>query len=220
MEYQKLAHWFSQNYQWIFSGIGVLIVALLSQRFVSRNEAKHESRSTTKVDGSSLAHSPVATGQGIKQSVTTQTFHAENIHIGRAVAAPTPTQPSKSELAIPNFIYAGAKRKDVFVNPWPREGICDPITEDQRTKSIPAFVLKFENRVKAGRKISRALNVIAKLKFRHKEGATARDTDYGVWLNSPCNSTDMGMTSPSFCTTANERVYITTSSQMVARREP
>lgn len=107
--------------------------------------------------------------------------------------APTVVAP-KTERASPNFVYAGGKRKRVFVSPSQREGICDPRTEDERTKSVEAFVLKFENRLAGGdREIGSALNVIAKMKFRHKNGATERDIDYGVWLNSPCNSTDMGI---------------------------
>jgi hypothetical protein len=164
--------WFYQNYQWIFSGVGVVIAAFIIRRLFSRREPEHETR-----------------------MVATQAFHAENIHIGNAVVTPpAPVQPLRIERTRPNFVYAGAKRKNIFVSPRQREGICDPSTEDEREKSIHSLVLKFENRVaRGGGKIERALNVIAKLKFRHKNGATERDIDYGIWLNSPCNSTDMGV---------------------------
>jgi hypothetical protein len=36
------------------------------------------------------------------------------------------------------------------------------------------------------------MNVIAKIRFRSTVGDRERVIDYGVWLNSPCNSTDMG----------------------------
>lgn len=181
MGYDKLAHWLSQNYQWIFSGIGVLIVAFIIQRLSSRKESKHEA---TIIAGSTLA----ATGQHNTQSVAAQNFHAESIHIGHAVAAPAAPQPTKTERTLPNLAYAGAKRKNVFVGPWQHTGICDPVTQEQRDKSVHALVVKVENRiVPGGSKITSALNVIAKLKFRHKNGATERAIDYGVWLNSPCN---------------------------------
>jgi hypothetical protein len=188
-------NWFHQNYQWIFSGIGVLAIAFVIQRLFSRRESKHEARSGTKIEDSVLAHSPIATGQNNEQSVATQMFHAENIHIGHAaVVAPAPVHSSKSERPAPNLVYAGARRKDIFVSPWSRDGLCDPHTEEQRKKSIHALVLKVENRVTTdGNKIGHALNVIAKLKFRHKNRVTERDIDYGVWLNSPCNSTDIGV---------------------------
>lgn len=190
MGYDKLAHWLSQNYQWIFSGIGVLIVAYIIQRLSSHRESKHEAKSTTTIAGSTLA----ATGQHNTQSVATQNFHAENIHIGHAVAAPASPQLTKTERTLPNLTYAGAKRKNVFVGPGQHTGICDPVTQEQRDKSVHGLVVKVENRVvPGGRKITSALNVIAKLKFRHKNGATERDIDYGVWLNSPCNSTEIGV---------------------------
>ena len=184
MEYEKLVHWFSQNYQWVFSGIGVLIVAIIVQRLTSRKESKHESKSTTEITRSALDHSPVAT----------QTFHADQIHIGHAVATPPVIRAMKSKQERPNLEYAGSRRKDVFVSPWPANGICDPITEEQRKTAVHALVVKFENRVSVGgERITDALNVIAKLKFRHKNGATERDIDYGVWLNSPVNCTDVGI---------------------------
>lgn len=103
-------------------------------------------------------------------------------------------EPLRTERPHPNLVYAGAKRKNIFVSPWQRERICDPGTEEERSNSIHALVLKLENRIPPdGHKIAPAMNVIAKLKFRHKNGATERDIDYGVWLNSPSNTTDIGI---------------------------
>jgi hypothetical protein len=57
---------------------------------------------SSKMGGSNkLAQSPVATGKDITQSVTT--FHAENIHIGQADAAPAPARPSKADRPKPNI---------------------------------------------------------------------------------------------------------------------
>jgi hypothetical protein len=54
--------------------------------------------------------------------------------------------------------------------------------------------LKFENRNQTSdQKIGPAQNVIAKLKFHHRNGATHRNIDYGVWLNSDSNSTAIGI---------------------------
>lgn len=117
----------------------------------------------------------------------------QDIDTARGGPAPT-VVPAKTERPVPNLVYAGGKRKFVFISPSQNEGICDPRTEDERTNSVEAFLLKFENRKdENGRMIGRALNVIAKMTFRHKNEVRERDIDYGVWLNSPCNSTEMGI---------------------------
>lgn len=102
--------------------------------------------------------------------------------------------PENPEHPVPNFVFVGGKRKTVFINPVAREGFCDACTEEELEKTVDTFVLKFENRKPENhRKIGRAPNVIAKMTFHHKNGVTGRDIDYGVWLNSSCNSTDFGV---------------------------
>jgi hypothetical protein len=56
--------------------------------------------------------------------------------------------------------------------------------------SIRALVLRFENAPDDGT-TARAIDVIAKLLFRSSSGVTEQAVDYGVWVNSPCNCTDM-----------------------------
>jgi hypothetical protein len=146
-----------------------------------------------KKDPSSTSNSPSLNHSPVERS-TIITGSNNQIVIGNPPTEPRRAEPSKIEYPIPNLVYAGAKRKWVFISPSQDEGICDPRTENQRTKSVEAFLLKFENR-KAGidGKIGHALNVIAKMKFRHKNGVRERDIDYGVWLNSSCNSTEIGI---------------------------
>ena len=168
--------WIHQNYEIVTVVLAVIGVGLAWFQLRKREPA------TTKVERSRVDHSAIVSGSN------------NQVIIGHSPSGPATTEPIKIERAAPNLVYAGARRKNIFVSPWSREGFCDPRTEEQRTKSISAFVLKFENRIMAGnRKIARALNVIAKLSFHHKNGATKRDIDYGVWLNSPCNSTDIGI---------------------------
>jgi len=95
--------------------------------------------------------------------------------------------------AAPNIEYAGCKEKRVFISPLARDGICEPRTAEEYKDSVDAFVLRFENRPLAERKIERAMNVIAKLRFQSDDKATERRINYGVWLNSPCNSTTIGI---------------------------
>lgn len=173
-----------------------IIVVLLKKWRNSPRRPKTNHAMMTAAD-SEVSNSPVAAGSGTSQNVNAPIF---NVNIG----AEHPTLPPRStdtppvlghhplEQATPNLVYTGAKRKEIFVNPWPLDGISDPRTSEEREKSIHSLVLKIENQL-CGRRITRALNVIAKLKFQHENGATERDIDYGVWLNSPCNSTDIGI---------------------------
>jgi hypothetical protein len=129
----------------------------------------------------------------------TSAFEDELMAIARAdITQSSPgskqLEPPKAERPEPNFVFVGGKRKAIFINPVAREGICDACTVEELEKAVDAFVLKFENRKPENHvKIGRALNVIAKMKFHHQNGVTGRDIDYGVWLNSSCNSTDFGV---------------------------
>jgi len=100
---------------------------------------------------------------------------------------------SASEAATPNLEYAGLREKRVFVSPEAHDGICDPRTDSEHEHSVQALILKFENKILGDRKIGRAMNVIARIRFQSIARTTERTTDYGVWLNSPCNSTDIGI---------------------------
>jgi hypothetical protein len=121
--------------------------------------------------------------------------HPLSIEPKRAITPTTATTsrdfatPSKTPM--PNFQYVAPKEKRVFISPLAKEGICDPRSKDERENSVRALVLKFENKVQSGLTIARALNVIAKIRFKSKGGSTEQLVDYGVWLNSPCNCTDM-----------------------------
>ena len=124
-----------------------------------------------------------------------------DIHFNYGTPASVPPGPSSASkdpkpvaaAASPNFEYVTAKEKCVFVSPLARDGVCDPRNQEEHEKSLQALVLKFENRVPSDRKIVCAMNVIAKVRFKSKDGVTERVITYGVWLNSPCNSTDMGI---------------------------
>jgi len=93
----------------------------------------------------------------------------------------------------PNIEFVGGRSKQVFISPYSRDGVCDPRTISENEKSVRAFVLSFENRPLSDRKITKAMNVIAKLRFFSENRATERRISYGVWLNSPCNSTTIGI---------------------------
>lgn len=180
-----MLNWLQQHYEWTATIVLGIIGIVIAWRQLRKKED-----SRIALPESSVDRSTIAAGSGNNQNINAPVF---NVNVGHPPSAPTPAKPPKTERPVPNLVYAGGKRKSVFISPSQTEGICDPKTEDQRENSVEAFILKFENRTRSDRKIGRALNVIAKLKFRHKNGATERDIDYGVWLNSPCNSTDIGI---------------------------
>lgn len=172
---------------WIHSHFEIVIVALTITGLVLAWFQLRKKEPSSASSRLSLKHSPV-------EHSTIISGANNQVVIGHPPSTPRQAEPPKTESQIPNLVYAGGRRRSVFISPSQDEGICDPRNEDQREKSVEAFLLKFENRkADSDREISPARNVIAKMKFRHKNGVTERDIDYGVWLNSPCNSTDIGI---------------------------
>ena len=144
--------------------------------------------------GDTVNSSAVATGGSVVQH-----YHFPSAPIAAAQApAPSPPMtdaaygPTKIEKS-PNLQYAGSRERRVLVSPDPHRGICDPLTADEDDKSLKALVLKFENKTLPTAKIVWARNVIAKLRFQSEDGMTQKQVDYGVWLNSPCNSVGIGI---------------------------
>jgi|HubBroStandDraft_6_1064221.scaffolds.fasta_scaffold07978_3 hypothetical protein len=168
--------WIRNHYELIGVVLATLTLVLAWFQFRKKDPP------TISLERSPLKHSAIISGSH------------NQVFLGHAAPVLAQTQRPRPEITAPNFVYVPGKRKSVFISPWAREGFCNPLTQHQRENSVDAFVLKFENRKpESDCTIGRGLNVIAKLKFHHKNGVTARDIDYGVWLNSPCNSTDMGI---------------------------
>ena len=109
--YNSLMRWLTQNYQWIFSGIGVFIVALFIERWSRRSRKAGQSTSLT-AQGGKISKSPSASGTGINQTVMETHHH----HYGRP--APEPAPPPTATVAEPkskvNIRIAGCKK--IFVH--------------------------------------------------------------------------------------------------------
>jgi hypothetical protein len=181
--------WFSNHFAMLFGGIaGTAVVALVG--WLLKSLWKPAPQIEAKIEKSRLAESAVATG-----SNNTQHLNSHNLSVTLPfLPSGAPGRERYDEWReLTNELHEAFVQIG-YVSPFASEGFSDPRTEDQRSKSLEAFVLKFENRKSdSDRKLGRALHLIAKMKFHHKNGVTARDIDYGVWLNSPCNSTDMGI---------------------------
>ena len=167
----------------------MLALGLLIE-WLRRRSHSAETDAAITAQGARVSDSPVASGSGITQTIG-DTHH----HHYPPVAAPPPQvskQQPASELS-PNIEYVGCKEKPVFISPFARDGFCDPRTADEYDKSVQAFVLRFENKPLPDRKISRAMNVVAKVRFQSENRVTERRLNYGVWLNSPCVSESFGI---------------------------
>lgn len=76
-------HWFSENYQWIFSGIGVLVLALLLKRLRRPSRSSASNSAALTAQSSTVTASPVASGSGISQTVNSPTV---NLNIGNSAS--------------------------------------------------------------------------------------------------------------------------------------
>ena len=82
-------HWLSQNYQWLFDGVGgAVVIALIGfgYRRWKKSPNYPAPSSTLTAQGAKVANSPVASGAGITQNVNSPTVH---IHLAQTAARPT-----------------------------------------------------------------------------------------------------------------------------------
>ena len=170
--------WLLDHYQWVVGTILVPIALIFLKKWADSSKKPNNTRATGDLQNSSVSNSAVSRASEVNQNINAPVF---NVNVGQS--APPRNTPAKTEQAVPNLVNMGPKQKYVYVGRWPREGISDPRGEEQREVAVPALVLKIENRILSDdRKIVRALNVIAKLKFRNKNEGAEHHIDYGVWL--------------------------------------
>jgi hypothetical protein len=183
-------NWLSDNYKWLFDGVAGAAIIGFAGYLLTRWTASQKYRTDMRAEGSSVSHSPIV--GGTHNSQVAPIIHAENVHFA-AVATPGAASTRVSTRERPNIEYVGPREKVIFVSPTSTEGIGDPKSIDEREKALQCLVLQFENKILSDRTISRARNVIAKMNFRSENGTRSRSISYGVWLNSPCNSTAFGI---------------------------
>jgi hypothetical protein len=184
-------NWVSDNWKILFSGVaGTAVVAvigyLLRQWLKSRQEPGD---AELTAQGGKVDRSTVASGSGITQSIGDTHHH----HYPAPAPPPQATKQQPASELTPNIEYVGCKEKPVFISPFAREGFCDPRTADEYDNAVQAFILRFENKTLPDRKISRAMNVIAKIRFQSESQGSERRLNYGVWLNSPCITETFGV---------------------------
>ena len=86
-------------WEWVFSGIGVLIIGLFVQRWL---KSSSERKSNLTAQGARVSNSPVASGTGITQTIS-ETHH----HYTQPTTQPQTAQPSTPD-PVPNLQIMGA----------------------------------------------------------------------------------------------------------------
>jgi hypothetical protein len=163
-------------WEWVFSGIGNTGMGWLTQLLRKKEDAS----ASVAVQGGKMERSIVATGRNIDQKVE---LHEHNY--------PAQVSGSPKEKPLPNLSYVSPQSKFIFISGDPREGAHEPHNDSEEKEAVYALVLKFTNGAVPGQLVGRAMDVIATIKFRSDNRATELRIDYGVWLDSPCASTDL-----------------------------
>jgi len=112
-------------WEWVFSGIGVLIVGLLLQRWL-KSSSEHKSSLTAQ--GAKVTASPVASGTGITQTITETHHHY-----------PQPTQEPQPEPARPNLRVVGADK--ILIH----QGIDEVFYQSDQDQGYVALVVNVTN---------------------------------------------------------------------------
>ncbi len=112
-----------------------------------------------------------------------------NIIIGGSLATPSTLGPAPK---YPHFEFVGIGfPRYLHISPSHEEGIVVATTLEQQRASVSALTLRFRNVPKGNSESARALNVVGQLRFYSDGWSKTTDIDYGVWLDSSCDCTEM-----------------------------
>ena len=84
----------------------------------------------------------------------------------------------------------GLGRTDLYLSNISQEGIRPPASANQREAAVPGVTLRFANLPKEGESL-RAINIVARIRLFSDDWTHLQDIDYGVWVGSSCEVTDM-----------------------------
>ncbi len=90
----------------------------------------------------------------------------------------------------PHFEFIGLGRPNLYLSNIPQEGARPPANNDQHEGSLPSVTLRFTNLAR-GTESLEAVNVAARLRIFDESWMHFQDVDYGVWVGSPCEVTDI-----------------------------
>lgn len=93
-------------WEWVFSGIGVLALALFIEWLRRRSRSSSPQSASITAQGAKVTHSPVASGSGITQTISETHHHHYPASPAPPLAAPEP----ESEQPKPNLTIVGARK--------------------------------------------------------------------------------------------------------------
>ena len=165
-------------WEWVFSGIGVLAAGKLIEWLIGRSRASGPEAAIT-AQGAKVSESPVASGSGITQTVTTH-----HHHYGTAAATPAQeTQPAIAPASrrrnVPNIV-----RTNIYV------GKVAQIEQGVWSESVPhehAFIVQLTNEARPAE-----LNVggLVKAQLIYRDGVRELRRIIGCWLNQAADMTE------------------------------
>jgi hypothetical protein len=162
-------HW----YEWVFSGIGVLILGYFVQSWTRSGEGK---KAKLMAEGAKVTHSPVASGSGITQSINETHHHhygpSVPVAVERQLAAPEaepePVQPR------PNLAIVGVRK--IFVH----QGLDGAFYQSEPGRSIgEAVVVNVTNDALPG---ATNIGAIVKATVIYEDDGQELLRGMGTWL--------------------------------------
>jgi hypothetical protein len=97
---------------------------------------------------------------------------------------PPPPQPK------PHFEFLGPAMRYLYFSHDPREGVREPATRNQEDAEVWAITLRFTNLAKGALSLD-AMNVFSRMRIYDETWMHSVDVDYGVWIGSAAECTDM-----------------------------
>jgi hypothetical protein len=176
--------WLSENYNWLFDGIGALLVmAVLGYlvRRILRNRQKGSAALTAQ--GAKVMNSPVASGSNNTQTVHAPTIHAQTVNYGHVPVAPQPAPPppkAKTHKVLPNVQYIGAQTISIRQD-WHNQGLVEDGSQEN------AIVIRFANEPRPdAQNLSARVKAVLIYRYGQKEVDVA-----GAWLDEASDVIDL-----------------------------
>ena len=167
--------WLSENYKWLFDGIGALVVmAILG--YVVRRIFQDRQKGTAELtaQGAKVTNSAVATGRGISQVVNSPTV---NLSLP-APTSPTPPHEEKEQPPCLSFVQA----RTVLLH-QDSTGVWHEASQDLQ-QAHRGLVAQFRNRPnKLGQQAPKASSVTASLIFKSTQIQEELHINHAVWLD-------------------------------------
>lgn len=132
-------NWISENYRWLFDGFGgaviISIVGYIAHQLLKRGQhsQKQESKSSTKIQDSSVINSSIQTTQ-----VPIQINQARDINVGVPIQLPRTREVDVANPTVPDIRYIGARTACL-------DGPLDGLYEKTDSPEKNAVIILFAN---------------------------------------------------------------------------